>query len=271
MTGMLANSPDNPNILKTGQWGKVSLVDQDTTTSLDIFHRTTRRGPIGLVRTLLGYRNASPLLINTAGFANHVFYHGMIGNNDTKLLTDMPYEYEGYQLSILMSALHMEHADSVKKFEEENKQRPVYDLGLYIADMFEVMPPELSARILMSSADPEISQATVNGERNSATEGVDILEMSVEGLVLLPNEARHNIFRSLAGMQPSRSGRASRLLSLIGADWYSHMHSKYSGYGAIRANLGSIKEPAEVHEFQMKSFADIEVTRKVIEEVINPS
>jgi hypothetical protein len=162
----------------------------------------------------------------------------------------------------------MEYGDLEKAHKEKTGQKKPYELGLYVADMFEVVPPNLTARIIMASGDPEISQATINGERNSATKDIDILEMSVEGLALLPNQARHNIFRELAKLQPSRDGRAHRLLSLIAADWYDHMRSVYSGYGAINANLKAVLDPEAIQEFQINAFNDLTETRKVIEEVV---
>lgn len=264
---MSAHFPEQ-KIIKTGHWNKISLVGQDTTNALDVMHHTTRRGPIGFLRTLFGYRNGSPLLIDTAGFANHAVAEGKVGVNDTRLLTAMPYERDGYHLSLLMSSFHMEYENLEKSYKKESGQKKPYELGLFVSDMFEVVPPNLTARIIMASGDPEISQATVNGERNSATEGIDILEMSVEGLALLPNQARHHIFRELAKLQPSRNGRAHRLLSLIAADWYDHMRSVYSGYGAINANLKAVLDPEAVQEFQINAFNDLTETRKVIEDVV---
>ncbi len=261
-------SPENTDIIKNGSWRKVALVRTDTTSREDTILRSSRKGVFGVIRTLLGRHNASNTIIDAAEFANHVMFRGVIGTNDIDRLSGIPQSKDSNQLSLLMTGLHMEYGEFERKLKDEGMPNRSYQMGLYLADMFEVIPPALAARILFATADPETSQSNVNGEKNRATEGIDILEMSVEGLVLLPNQARHQIFKELAMIQPTRDGRAHRLLSLIGADWYSHMHSKYSGYAAINANLRHHLEPAEVHQFNMHSFNDLTATRAVIEKVV---
>jgi hypothetical protein len=261
-------SPENTEIIKKGSWGKVTLVNNNTTSREDIIQRNARRGVFGVIRTFLGRYNAPSTIIDAAEFANHVMFRGVIGTNDIGLLSGMPQSKDSHQLALLMTSLHMEYGEFDRKLKDEGQPKRDYEMGLYLADTLEVIPPSLAARILFATADPETSQSNINGEKNRATEGIDILEMSVEGLVLLPNQARHDIFKELAMIQPTRDGRAHRLLSLIGADWYSHMHSKYSGYGAINANLRHLLEPAEVHQRNIHTFNDLTATRKVIEEVV---
>lgn len=132
--------------------------------------------------------------------------------------------------------------------QRQNTPRP-YELGLILSDFLEVIPAEVAARLLYAASDPDVAQTILSGEGSLNIKYIDIQDLAVEVTVLLPKEARHNIFEKLVQLSPGKDGRANRLFGLIASNW-AQRNSSYCGLTLIYQNLQGEKASQHVLDMQ---------------------
>ena len=110
--------------------------------------------------------------------------------------------------------------------------------GTDFADVLELLPPDLSVRLVLAASDPGISRSILtipmgglsHERRNQIYPRYDISRYAIEGFLLLPLYARHRIVGAMDQLPPATStGRiwgVEKLLSYIIHDW--NQHSSYS-------------------------------------------
>lgn len=124
-----------------------------------------------------------------------------------------------------------------------------YHLGLLLSDMFELMPPETAARVLLSASTPEISGEIKERANSEGLPEIDVHVLAVEAVLLLPRNKRRELFVEMAKQDTRQEGRPSLFFrSIVGA--FNDRNSPFFGIGLIYANLEGEKAQEKVLEVQ---------------------
>lgn len=255
-----------PEVLKVGQFG-VELVRGSADTETDLQMLVRYSGPWAAISSIFTGRRLLPREItDSAIISHHLVYNCKIGEGDLNRIPSGLTERDQIFYSTLVVSIAKEYDLRVSETRKRIGIIPPYARGRFLSDFFEIIPPDKASRILYAAADPDLSQSTKEGRFYAATEGTDTQSLAVEAVVLLPKDARHEIFREMAKLDPRREGRANRFLSLIASDWFNR-NSPTSGFSDIYANLTD--SPDEVGERVLDTYQDLSECRKIIEQVIN--
>ncbi len=131
--------------------------------------------------------------------------------------------------------------------KEAFEMAAAYDLGLILSDLFEILPKEKSAAILLSCADPEVSEELLRGKGHQGLAG-DTQQLATVAIVLMPREVRHEIFKEMVKIDPKFGGRADTLFRNLVSNFYQS-GSSFGGANMILMNLAGEEGQEKVAEF----------------------
>lgn len=159
----------------------------------------------------------------------------------------------------LMLAISAEYAARIKALKEQEElikttMRPGvfeeatdYHLGLIYSDFFEVLPGDKAAAILLSCADPEVSETHRKGGGHQGLAG-DTQQIATEAIVMMPREVRQDIFREMVKIDPKSGGMTDTLYRNLVANFYQSGTS-FGGANMILMNLKGEAGQEKVIEF----------------------
>ncbi|MFA5932739.1 MAG: hypothetical protein WCV81_00565 [Microgenomates group bacterium] len=110
--------------------------------------------------------------------------------------------------------------------------------GHYLADFLEVIPTQVSSRIVFAASDPSIARDLLTGKGLLDNTTHNSQSLAIEAIVLLPSNIRQEIFQEMVNISPSETNHTHRFLNLISLSWNDH-GSKFCVPSLIRSNLDS--------------------------------
>lgn len=243
--------------IQRGSYGLVSRIEgQVNCAQIELLdaQRVIQRS---FFKNLLNRRTPSiDPLVATSSFAHFSLFHHQIGDPDIQRMrvVGSPESKDGTSRLADYWNFVIDLYGAKESFDiRETGERPPHSLGRSLSDILEVLPIDLSSRMLLAAADPDITQLFLNTpKKNSGLQRPDNQTYAVEATVLLPNMARHELFAEMAKLSPDQVGKqggARAFLGLISSNWLN-TRSPHSGVQAIYRNLEGEVASTKVLEVQ---------------------
>src|SRR3989344_1204245 len=230
--------------LKRGHYGQVSLIEGEV-------NCPERQESVVLkgfalrswIKYLMGGNSREWSSTQLNAFRSHdLIYHHQIGAIGLKGLDQNLQNSNGkFELARSVGTLVWMYLDQIKNKEE-------YRLGKILSDFMEVIPTQSSAKLFLAMSSPEIAEA-INHGAIPLFRDIDLQASAVEAAVLLPQDARHRVFKEMGQISPGHTGDARRFSKLISAEW-SNRQSSYCGALMIYRSMEGEEASGEVLEVQ---------------------
>lgn len=239
-------------VIKTGFYKHVSLIEGSVRPVEETKFRLESR--IKGILSLFSGRRMSGVSSDLVIVASNVIGPGEIGESDIARLPSSLTPPNLLHMAQIVAMLSFVHDERIQ-MNRPDINLP-YERGLFISDFLEVIPTEVTARILYAASTPDVAEAIYEGRGSlRRLQGHDPQIMAIEGVVLLPSEVRREVFTELARLQPGRSGRARLFLSSMIGNFHDP-NSKYGGSKLIYANLQGEEASGKILEVQSE-FMDL--------------
>jgi len=234
----------------TGTYGKVALLKEFDQLSLQKQAQTETES-LNLPRRLLDltlrlYSSLGQMADSeknysekyTRQLAEHVV-HGIVSPAEISALPPGVSREEQFQLASMLRYIADANrmlryiADANRRNKEvvrDGEEKPQYNRGLFLSDFHEIIPIEVSSRLMYAAVDTEHSRSI------SRNNDVDTQQLAVETMVLLPTSTRHGIFAEMIKYDSSEERKAYDLFRLI-INNFDSRSSQYCASQHIRNNL----------------------------------
>jgi len=220
-----------------GSYGTVTLVQDNLQLNLQQSAQLGQ-GVFGMFKSH-GYKEK----LDLGQLAMRVATIGEVSYNEVARLPTGNNRKEQRDLAWVMSLIANLYNDVGREQDTQKTESLPYILGQIFSDFHEVIPADISSRILYASSDPETSEYT------KKQSGSDSRLLAVETIVLLPKSKRHEIFTEMAKLDPRQEGNAYNLFRIIAMNFYQRS-SPYSGSMHILRNLTGEQATEKIIEVQ---------------------
>ncbi len=240
-------------IIRTGSYGLVSLVRADfVQQGVDKAFKSKARWGLRLGDFFSGVRRSSTAEAFDIGAVTHrVIDEGVAREDDIgRFPRDVKKRSDLIKLANIIAGMASLYGHRVLQEQRTGNIGQPYTLGLQLSDFLEVVPPEVAARVLFAASDPDIAQTILKGQGSlRGLRHIDVQPHAVEAVVLLPKDARHEIFTQMVALEPGIGGRANRFFGVIASNW-ANRTSDYCGQTLIYQNLQGDRAMRQILEMQ---------------------
>lgn len=231
-----------------GSYNKVSLAEKEIDLEIPLdAHRKGSR----LFSWLRGKRSLGNIWDEQTQLAVSVVLAGRVSRQEVERLP-IDYKTRSDKIQQIDTLYALASAYEQRK---QTMRSETYDFGLTLSDFFEIIPRSTAAVFLYIASDPDIAQDVLDHQKGLGLETIDVQKIAVEVSVLLPTEARHEIFVEMAKLDPRLEGRAYGLFRSIVANFHQR-NSEFCGSSLIYANLTGDRASGKILEVQ-NDFADL--------------